>query len=434
MNLPSTQAPEVPIPRPTAATERLAVIDVLRGVALLGILTMNITLGQPGATRLNPLISGGFEGANFAMWVAGYFLFDEKMITLFSMLFGAGVVLFCRRLDRQGVSAARLFYRRSGILLLIGLVHAYGLWEGDILVTYAICGMLIYPLRRKPARTLAVAGVLVWLVSVPLTVGFGIALRELRNNHSEQSAELAKAFQPDAAEARKEIERVRRSGYLALAAARAPEALQVQTRLLFLSLLWTVSGRMLLGMALFKAGFMAGTKARGFYRKTAWLGYGAGWPLVAFACVGLIRHSFDPAYLFGIAFPVNSAGSILVGIGHASVVILLCQSGWVQGWMRRLQAVGRMALTNYLAQTLITTTLFYGYGFGLFGAFSRVQLYLIVFAIWGLQLWYSPLWLSRFRFGPAEWLWRSITYGQAQKLVLRPVGALPQAVGPADAA
>lgn len=100
----------------------MAVIDGLRGVAQLGILTMNITLGQPGATRLNPLISAGFDGVNFAAWIAGYFLFDEKMITLFSMLFGAGIVLFSMRLEHRGVAPAHLFYRRSVTLLLIGLV------------------------------------------------------------------------------------------------------------------------------------------------------------------------------------------------------------------------------------------------------------------------------------------------------------------------
>lgn len=141
---------------PTQTGERVAVLDVLRGVALLGILTMNITLGQPGAAGLNPLIAGGFSGLNFLVWVAGFVLFDEKMITLFSMLFGGSIVLFSTRLEQRGLAPAPVFYRRSMILLLIGLVHSYGIWEGDIFVTYAICGMLIYPPAAQVGKNTAV--------------------------------------------------------------------------------------------------------------------------------------------------------------------------------------------------------------------------------------------------------------------------------------
>ena len=399
---------------PTLETERVAVVDLLRGAALLGILTMNITLGQPGATRLNPLISGGFEGANFVAWVAGYLLFDEKMITMFSLLFGAGIVLFSKRLEQRGTAPVRLFYIRSAVLLAIGMIHAYGLWEGDILVTYAICGMLIYPLRNKAVKTLLIVSGAIWFVSVPLTVGFGEVLSVARESHSQFWTEVSKEFLPDAAEVARQIVKVRHAGYLQALLDRAPGALNVQTQLLGLSLLWTVSGRMLLGMALVKAGFLAGRLDRRFYRKTALLGYGIGWSAVSVACVGLIRHGFDPVYLFRVAFPLNGFGSVLVATGHTSILVLLYLSGCFQGAMRRLEAVGRMALTNYLTQTVIMSVLFYGFGF--FGAFTRVQLYLIVFAIWALQLWYSPIWLARFRFGPAEWVWRSLTYGELQRL------------------
>ena len=393
-------------------------IDVLRGFAVLGILTMNITLGQPGATRLNPTIAGGFEGTDFVAWVIGYFLFDEKMITMFSMLFGAGVVLFADRLERRGVQPRRLYYRRSLILLAIGLLHAYLLWEGDILVTYSICGMIVYPLRHKPPKQLVAIGALLWLISLPLTLGFAGVLREARQTRSPLWTEIQRSFQPDELEIKHEIENVRRAGFVDLVRKRAPAAVDVQTRLLFLSFLWTVSGRMLFGMALLKIGFFTAARDRRFYLRTMFIGYGIGWPVVGIACAGLLQHQFDPLYLFGAALPANSAASVLVAIGHASVLMLIYQAGFLPGLMRRLAAVGRMALTNYLTQTVIATTLFYGYGFAQFGAFSRVQLYGIVFAIWVAQLWYSPAWLARFGFGPAEWAWRSLTYGKAQRLIV----------------
>lgn len=243
---------------PTPPPERIAVIDVLRGAALLGILTMNITLGQPGVTRLNPLIAGSFESANFMAWIAGYFLFDDKMITLFSLLFGAGIGLFASRLEQRGIPPTRLFYRRSVILLFIGLAHAYLLWEGDILVTYAICGMLVYLLRNRPVTTLLITAAVLWLVSVPLTIGFSEVLRSARDSHSALWSELTKTFQPNPAEVARQIQSVRHAGYLQLLRERAPEAFNVQTQLLLVSFLWTVSARMLLGLALWKSGSSRG--------------------------------------------------------------------------------------------------------------------------------------------------------------------------------
>lgn len=148
--------------QPVAPDQRIASLDILRGFALLGILTMNITAGLPGGARLNPLVTGGFSGIDFVVWVAGYLLFDEKMITVFSMLFGAGLLLVTERAEKAGLSPRRLFYRRSVVLLLIGLAHAYLLWEGDIVVTYALCGMAIYPPRLKaPRKLLIIAAALV---------------------------------------------------------------------------------------------------------------------------------------------------------------------------------------------------------------------------------------------------------------------------------
>jgi len=147
-------------------------------------------------------------------------------------------------------------------------------------------------------------------------------------------------------------------------------------------------------------------------------GYGLGFPLVGLGMWDLFRTRFDFIHSFLVAGHFNGVGSLLVALGHVGLVMRLYQAGVLSALQRRLAAVGRMALTNYLAQTIIATTIFYGYGFGLFGSVSRFPLMGFVVAIWAVQLWYSPLWLKRFRFGPAEWLWRWLTYGRRPPLRL----------------
>lgn len=406
------------------ATQRIASLDLIRGLALLGILTMNITLALPGPARLVPTIAGGFTGANYAAWILGFLLFDEKMITLFSMLFGAGILLLGQKSKRPG----RLFLRRQVILLGIGLVHAYLIWEGDILVPYAICGLVVYPLRRLSPQRLLALGFLIWLPSLALSGFVGRIFAESREANSRvESArasgrkpsaadvELASAwrsFRPSPIEVQGLIEENRRQSWWQLTVRRAPETFEFQTMVFFTSFLWTIPARMLVGMALFKLGILAGTRPPGFYLRAAMAAYLIGFPFVTFAMCGLLARDFDPAYLFSAGLEINQFGSLFVATGHACLLLWLQTSGRFGG--QALQAVGRMALTNYLMQSLIATTLFYGYGLAQFGLWDRVHLYGLVFAIWAFQLAVSRVWLRDFQFGPIEWLWRSLTYGIRQ--------------------
>ena len=158
-----------PDPRatPVGESERVASIDVLRGVAVLGILVMNVRdFGMPLAAFDNPAFPDGFRWSNFAAWVAGNLFFEDKMIAIFSMLFGAGILIFADRAAARGAPVAALSYRRQLWLLVFGLVHAYGFWFGDILTTYAVCGMLVFPLRRLSPRVLIVIGFLVFSVAI----------------------------------------------------------------------------------------------------------------------------------------------------------------------------------------------------------------------------------------------------------------------------
>jgi uncharacterized protein len=415
----------------------MASIDVLRGLALFGILTMNIlSLGLPSTARLNPYVAGGFSGINYYAWLVGYFLCDEKMISIFSMLFGAGLVLMTDRSNQQGRSSAPRYYRRVGILLVIGLIHAYLIWEGDILVSYALCGMLVYPLRKLSPRTLVIVAVLVMLPSVPFTAAVSNVFQSLRDasvrlQQAEQNGEavspedkelakgwddIRKAFHPTPSEVAEAIQENRESSYWRLIVKNAPQVFEIQTTVFASAFVWTITGRMLIGIALMKVGVLSSNLSMRFYRRLALVGYGLGWPIVAIAANRLIQSHFDVVELFGGCFQINFFGSILVAIGHLAVVMMVCKGGWFPWLTARLASVGRMALTNYLMQSVLCTTFFNGYGFGFYGAFDRVSLYGIVAVVWALQLWSSSLWLSYFRFGPVEWLWRSLTYGTLQPM------------------
>jgi uncharacterized protein len=173
---------------------------------------------------------------------------------------------------------------------------------------------------------------------------------------------------------------------------------------------------MLIGMGLMKLGVFSAQRSHRLYLWMCILGYGIGMPLMMFDASELIRHRFTMDYqIHGGAF-YNMFGSLVVALGHVGLLMLIVQSGAIAWLTRRLAAVGRMALSNYLTHSLVCTTLFYGYGFGYFGSINRAGLAAIVFAIWVFQIWISPIWLEHFRFGPAEWVWRSLTYWRLQPM------------------
>jgi uncharacterized protein len=171
-------------------------------------------------------------------------------------------------------------------------------------------------------------------------------------------------------------------------------------------------GLMLVGMGLMQLGVFAAVRSYRFYATLAGVGYAVGLPVVAFGILDLTAHDFDPVHEYIVGGHFNYVGSLFVALGHVGAVMLVCKAGLLPWLTARLAAVGRMALTTYLTQTVLCTTLFEGWGFGLFGELVRFQLLAVVAGVWLSQLAVSPLWLRHFRFGPMEWLWRSLTYGR----------------------
>jgi uncharacterized protein len=433
---------------PVAAGERFTSVDVLRGFALLGILAMNIVaFAWPWPAYDNPLRGGGFQGSDRAIWFFNHLVFEAKMMTIFSMLFGAGLVLMNDRAAARGTSFRRIYYRRILALLVIGAIHAYLIWAGDVLFIYAECGLLLYFFRNKTPKTLIIVGVTFMLLVVPLVLGFGAAVRGMKRVSARVDAQIAAGETPGRFDKRirdlwvdtlqKELKpnpeqklkdwneelEVYRGGYLGIVKHHAIEQLIEHTIGFVLGGFLFVGARMLLGMGLMKIGVFSAERSRKFYLWMVGLGYGIGLPLMIYDALELMRHEFKSDYMINGGIFYNAFGSLIVALGHVGLIMLIVQSGALAWLTRRLAAVGRMALSNYLTHSIVCTTLFYGYGFGLFGTINRTGLAAIVLAIWIFQLWLSPIWLGRFRFGPAEWLWRSMTYGKFQPMRVQPAMA-----------
>ena len=409
--------PERPDAGPVAETARIDAIDVLRGVALLGILVMNIqSFAMPQAAYFNPTAYGDLEGANLRVWLAGRMLADQKFMTIFSMLFGAGIVLMAGRAAATAVPR-RVHYRRMGWLLVIGLLHAHLLWHGDILFLYAVCGMLVYPLRRlAPVRLLALGTALLAVASV-YSVGSGLSLPHWPEE--ARAGFTTYVWQPTPEMIESELAAFR-GDWLAQQPFRSSGALGFETVFLLSWGLWRAGGLMLIGMALFKGDVFSARRSGRFYAVLIAAAAAVGLPLQAYGLYLDFARGWT-VWSFFIGMQFNYWPSVAVSLGYVGLVMLACRTAALKPLTRPFAAVGRTALTNYLLQTILCTTIFYGHGLGWFGSVDRLGQVGVVAGVWALQLVASPLWLRRFRFGPAEWAWRSLTYGARPPLRRTPM-------------
>lgn len=400
-------------PAPVARTDRLETLDVLRGFALLGILAMNIRImAAPFGAYMYPLGSFDYSGVNRAAYLFSAIVFDLKMMGLFSMLFGVSVLLYAAKSDGATTSIRTLWFRRMFWLLLIGLVHSYLIWNGDILVPYALCGLLLlWWVRRLSASALGAAAVVVLLVGAGLTVGHALSWDSM--SEADRAQELS-MYMPSAADVETQLTALLGS-YADTIRHRAPFVLLFQTLVFATFFFWRCSGMMLLGMALYKAGFLDGRRSTGTYVGVAATCLPIGLGLASYGAIEIDRAAYAvPQRLLLDLW--NYAGAVLASVGYAAVLILLVKLDAVRRLRAALAAVGQMALTNYLMQSVVTAILFLGSGFGLAGRFDYAWQFVFVAAIWAVQLVLSPLWLARYRFGPVEWMWRSLTYWQPQPM------------------
>jgi uncharacterized protein len=416
------------VPEPIGIKQRIVSLDVLRGVALLGILPMNIqAFSMIGAAYVNPTAYGDLGGANYWVWYLSHVLTDQKFLTIFSMLFGAGVLLMTSHVEESGTPAAPVHHRRMGWLILFGLLHGYLLWYGDVLLTYGVCGLLVYRFRRLTPRRLITIGLLLIAVAGVIFALCGLTMPYWPAQRVESFR--YDTWQPTARMIADELNAYR-SGWLGEMHRRFSDNTVVQVQgFLFVSF-WRVEGSMLIGMALFKLGVLTAQCAKRVYWWLIAAGVFVGLPVVIYGTQSDFAAGWDMRRSLFYNYEYNYWGSILVALGWVGVVILLCQSPLLKVVLRPFAAVGRMAFTNYVLDTLICTSIFYGFGFGLYGKVSRTQQIEIVFAIWIIQLIVSPIWLRYFRFGPFEWLWRSLTYRRRQPFRLSTVAPAPAGAYP----
>ncbi|MGQ0733938.1 MAG: DUF418 domain-containing protein, partial [Acidobacteriota bacterium] len=398
---------------PVRQTDRLETLDVLRGFALLGILAMNIrAMAAPFGSYMYPFGLFEFTGANRAAFIFTSAVFDLKMMGLFSMLFGVSVLLYAAK-PTESVRALRtLWFRRMFWLLVIGLVHAYLIWNGDILVPYAMCGLLLlWWVRRLSAVALVnVAGALL-LVGALLSIGHGIAWESMSD--AERAQEIG-MWMPSAEQSRTALDAML-GGYVDVVRHRAPDALMFQTFLFVVFFFWRCAGMMLLGMGLYKSGFLDGRLTARTYALVAALCLPSGLALAWYGALELERIGYGMPGRTAIDL-WNYTGAILASVGYAAAIVLVVKRGVFAAVRRALAAVGQMALTNYLLQSVITAVLFLGWGFGFAGRLDYAGQLLVVAAIWLVQLAASAAWMARYRFGPAEWFWRSLTYWTRQPI------------------
>lgn len=391
--------------------DRIESLDVLRGVAVLGILLMNIqSFAMPSDAYMNPTAWGDLHGLNGAVWLACHVLADQKCMSILSMLFGAGILLIA---ERSPDRATRVHYRRMAVLIVFGLLHAYVLWSGDILYTYGVCGLVVYLARRWSARRLIVAGIAVHAVSSIIFLAFGYSLHGAPPN---VIADIRASFwQSSPADIAQELAAFR-GGWLAQAPIRVQDSIVMQTFVLLIDSGWKAAGLMLVGMGLLKRGVLSLELTERAYQRMLTTGLAIGLPLIGFGVWSNVRAGWDVRYSLFFGYQFNYWGSVAVAIAWIAAVMLWCRSprGGALRW--RVAAVGRTAFSNYILQTVVCTTLFYGYGFGWFGYVSRVQQLLVVMVVWCLQLLVSPFWLRYFKLGPLEWLWRTLTYGRRQPM------------------
>jgi uncharacterized protein len=424
--VPPYAAPDQWEPEMTAANEpqpRIATLDVVRGVAVMGILAMNIVaFAMPFQAYMNPAAFGTEGPADLASWVFGFIFVDGKMRGLFSFLFGASMLLVIERAEAKGEGAARIHFRRMLWLLLFGLLHLYLIWFGDILSGYALVGMIAWFFHGLPTRSLVRWGIGLLLVQLLVFAGVAAASFQLSGaaaapgapaSDVEEWRRLEAQFGVLAGAPLAQKLAIYTGGYGGILADRVSLNALAPLKALFM-FGWETLAYFLFGMAALKSGFLRGGWSDAAYRRIAATGFAIGIPVYALLAWLLIRDDFSVPMVFAVAMAATVPFRPLMVVATAALIILLARRGGAL--LDRIAAAGRAAFTNYIGTSIVMTSVFYGYGGGLFGELSRAELWLVVLPMWALMLAWPKPWLDRFRYGPLEWLWRSLSRGERQPM------------------
>lgn len=372
---------------------------------------MNIqSFAMPSAAYNNPLAFGDLTGLNKMTWILSHLFADQKFMSIFSILFGAGIILITEKKELLTGSSLKLHYTRNLILLLIGLFHAHLIWYGDILVAYALCSFLVYPFRKLSPKKLLITGLLI--LSVPSFLN-GFFQFSLPYMPASELQDLRLDWAPTNELIEQEITAFTGS-ISSQIKINSQQALFLETFVFLIQFLWRAGGLMLVGMALFRWGVLSAERSRSFYLKSAFYSLIIGFPIVIYGIYMNFTMNWDFQYSMFTGSQFNYWGSLFVAYGYISLIMVFAQSDNYYTMKKRLASIGQMALTNYILHSFIGVLIFFGIGFGFFGKIDRSLQILIVGIIWIFQYLTSEKWLNSYRFGPLEWVWRSLTYGKKQ--------------------
>ncbi len=407
---------------------RIDALDILRGIAILGIMLLNIRgMGSIPGVEADPRISG-WSLADRLVWWTQQLLVEGTMRGLLSLLFGAGFVILASR-TYEGTSAFAVYARRMAGLVLLGLVHAYVLmWPGDILLIYGLAGLLLFPFRGLGARALiglGCGGIAIITAIGAAAVMEGMNTREhaeaaIAGGAGEEDGRVAAwqdylaAIQPDF-EADAQSRAARQGSVADNMAYKAMIASEWNT---LAGLSWwsfDALAMMLLGAGLFKAGFLGGGLPCGLYVRFGLAAYAIGIPINAVEAEQLVAANFMvPIPISEVTYQI---GRVAMTLGHAALLLAALQTARGRKALRIFAAPGRMALSTYIGETLIAQwVLFPGFALGLHGKVSIAECWLIALGIAVVLTAFSTWWLRRYRMGPLEWLWRWFTYGKRPAL------------------
>ncbi len=402
---------------------RIATLDIVRGVAVMGILAMNIVaFAMPFPAYMNPVAFGTPGTADLVSWAFSFILIDGKMRGLFSFLFGASMLLVIEKATSKGESAASIHFRRMLWLLAFGLVHLYLIWFGDILTGYALVGMIAWFFRDLSSHALIRWAIALLVVQLLIFAGLATGAFFLRASATAPGApaELVSQWQNMngqfgvlSGKPLAENLAIHRGGYSLLVAHRLEKEAFTPLQGLFM-FGWETLAYFLLGMVALKNGFLRGSWSPAAYRRAALIGFGIGIPAYGLLAWVLATDGFSVPMVFAVVMAATVPFRPLMVIATAALIIILTRQGGAL--VERIAAAGRAAFSNYLGTSILMTTFFYGYGLGFYGTMQRWELWLVVLATWALMLLWSKPWLERYRYGPLEWLWRTLARGGTQPM------------------
>jgi uncharacterized protein len=425
-----------PASGPIRASERHLSMDVVRGIALFGILLMNITgFGYADISELAG--KPPWQGAEFWSWYIPQTFFEGTQRGLFSILFGAGVIVLTSRAEKggAGISMADIYYRRNIWLIAWGMVNSYLLlWDDDILYFYGLAALFLFPLRNmKPAYLILIGlacGAVLTAQNMYDRAGEiekqtryeeAIALRDAGESLDDEQQGAIDSWEERVAnyyaDEEKRQERIdnHTTSYSKTFMHHLPDLTNAHGNDAYRWMILDSIAFMAIGMALFRLGILTLEAPSRIYWLMLIVGYGIGIPIRMYTSAHMIGLDFDFTAFWDNSLSYN-VHRLFMTMGHLGLLLLFVRSG-ILGWLQQaIAAVGRTALTNYIMHSVIALVIFLRPGFGLYGQFERHELYYIVAAICVFQLIVSPIWLKHYRFGPLEWIWRSLTYQQRQPM------------------